>query len=292
MDLAWGSLAALVILAPGFAFHAGLFSVRGISRETRPRSLPTELCFLLLSALVIHLLLRALYAFLGLFCSFFDVSLRSCVRSALRCICDSTAFGSLADIISQHVGLITIHIGASIALGFAMGVVPGRRILRGPLRALIRHGWVYDVAPPPTGERQYTSAFVMTKIREGDRCLCYQGFVLQIGLTDDGEISYLVLLGPSRFYMILKKEAAESTRSVEIGQSRRTKAATPSEANAGASVRHTLHVSGGSIDNVVFTNVPALRKVDSLAALRRDIEAMKRAMPPSPTADRGGSTSP
>lgn len=278
MDLAWGTILALVLLTPGFAFHAGLFSVRGISRETRSRSLPTELCFLVLSSLLIHLVLRALYAVLGTFCSFFDISVRSAVRSALCCVADTHTLSTLSRNVADHIGLLVLHLALSLAAGFALGRWPGRALLRGPLRGLIRHAWVYDMVPKSDTDPHVTYAYVMTKTQHNEFIHCYRGPILQLGLTDDGRFSYVVLRAPARFYVRLENNHSTSTEPIEIGKSRGHRVRVEGR-DAASAARYQIHISGDSIENIVFADVP--RPVGTLQQLEARIAALE-GKPPVP----------
>lgn len=288
MDIGWGTLVALLALAPGFAFHAGLFSHHGVSRETRPRSFATELLFLILGAAAIHALLLVLYAALaGLKCGFFDVKVSSAARDALGCLCDTSSAKRLTENCVDHAGLLLFHFVASLGLGFVLGRWGGAPLIRGPFRGLIRHAWVYSLAAVDGKKTHYSWAYVLTKTTHEGRSLCYRGALTHFGLDDDGKFTYVVLSAPARFYLKLESEGIHTTPAVEIGQSRHSQLEGVAPDRQPASKDRWIHIGGEAIENVVFTRAPGIitpRKAKELGALLKKLDGLIKGGEDSPKA--------
>ena len=283
MDLAWTSLCALLILLPGFAFLAGLCGVHGVSRETRPKSLATELALVVVTSVVVHTLLLLLCELLGwLGLSFFDVSF----KSALLVVMGPDDKGGLspdqvAGKVAEHRVLLLLYLPLSLLCGYLVGVRPGRWLVSGPLRSILRHGWVYDMAPlPKKKERDATFAFasVLTRTATDDRNLCYSGPLTHFGLSEDGCFSYIILKAPSRFYVEKGAAAPRTTDPVVVGA---TSAAAGKRPIGDASI----HIPGASIENLVIFERPA-PKLSGMPSNEEDLRVLLLkiidSLPPNP----------
>ena len=118
----------------------------------------------------------------------------------------------------------------------------------------------------------------MTKTQHDDLVHCYRGPILQLGLTEDGRFSYVVLRAPARFYMRLESNHSTSTEPNEIGKSRGHGVRVEGH-DASSAAKYQIHICGDAIENIVFADVP--RPLGTLQELEARIAALE-ARPPAP----------
>ncbi len=221
MSLAWSTVALLVLLLPGFLFFVGLYLPERISRDVVPGGTITQLGGIVLIAFFVHALLyAALMSACGslpwLPCIGFDHAL-SMFSPDLKA---ATSPKELAQNISVYRWWILAYFVGTSGLGLYVGLKTGQFIIKGPLRFLAKHSWIYDLVD--TDDNSITLAYVLTNIRTGNRILMYRGFLQEYCFTPDGRISYLVLIGCSRYYLRLESKKPITTAAKDwlvIGQS-------------------------------------------------------------------------
>lgn len=274
MTVAWGTIVALILLLPGFMAFTGLYSSEQFSRDTTPKSRIAQLAVIVLIAFLVHsTLIIALKVAAACGATWCDVS----VRSALQVLIgpDKTPGGAtssrIAANLDQHAELIVVYVIASVGMGLGGGWLLGRT-MQGPLKALLQHKWVYDIAPPRGKKTGFAPfAYVLTSISAESRFLCYSGPVLDFSLDRDGNFSYLVLLGASRSYLQLEDEVSKTSRGVGIGHTSQ-----PNQSHD----QDRLYLTGDSILNVVFETF-SFSLPQKLPELLRDWDSyLKDVVPP------------
>jgi hypothetical protein len=277
MAIAWTTVASLVLLLPGFLFFTGLHAPSQFSRDTTPRSAVGQLAAIVLVSLTVHIGLIWVTRLAGLVMrSLPQVDLRL-VLSALQA--GSTGVASLDELsrnLTDHAVAIPLYLGSAAGIGFLVGLGTGKSAIGGSrLSFILEHRWVYDLVPPPKRAVAATHAFVLTKVREGERCLLYRGPLYQFGLRQDGQFAYLVLRNAERFYLKLEGDAPRTTAgaALGIGVSHRAPS-TPGEQHQDIDF---LYLNGDEISNVVFERY-------TLAVTLKDaIRAIDRAEAPEPS---------
>lgn len=202
MSLAWSTVALLVLLLPGFLFFVGLYLPERVSRDIVPGGTLTQLGGVVLVAFFIHATVFAIYTstcslWAWLPCIRFDYAL-STFGLDLK---DATPLINLADSITLHRWWILGYFAGTSALGLFVGLKTGQLIITGPFRFMAKHSWIYDLID--ADDSSLTLAYVLTNIRVENRILMYRGFLQEYCFTANGKISYIVLIGCSRYYLKL-----------------------------------------------------------------------------------------
>jgi hypothetical protein len=247
VSLAWSTVALLVLLLPGFLFFVGLYLPERISRDVIPGGTLTQLGGIVLVAFFVHALL---YTGLTSVCDIlpwlpcisFDIAL-SIFSPDLK---EAASPLTLAQNISMHRWWILAYFLGTSGFGLAIGFFTGILIVTGPFRFLAKHSWIYDLVD--TDDSSFTLAYVLTNIRTDNRILMYRGYLQEYCFTPEGKISYLVLMGCSRYYMKLENKKPITTKNwLVVGQSSDGPMADGSEKQWSFMV-----IEGEDIANVVF----------------------------------------
>lgn len=201
MSLAWGSLVLLIVLLPGVLFFVGQYLPERFTRETVERSALGQLAGTLLISLVTH---GTLYCLSASVCGgrIPCIDLSQFLSVLLLDKADKVSIAAAATSIAAYRWWILAYVGGTAALGLLGGFLAGQLVVRGRLRFLAQHHWVYRLSP---GDG-FTVAYVMTRVQHEERVLMYRGFLESFHLRKDGRFSYLVLTGARRFYMSLDKQ--------------------------------------------------------------------------------------
>jgi hypothetical protein len=144
VSIAWSTFAFLVLLLPGFLFFVGLYLPENFTRETAPRSPFGQLAATVLVAFAVHGLLFALS---------WSVNVEWLPRVRLDYLLQLLQLDALND--REFAEIVRniqrfrwwgfgYVIGTSL-LGLWAGYETGCLIVRGPLRRLAEHAWVYDL---------------------------------------------------------------------------------------------------------------------------------------------------
>lgn len=249
MSLAWSTVALLVLLLPGFLFFVGLYLPERVSRDVIPGGTLTQLGGIVLVSFFVHALLYAVLmpacgSLPWLPCISFDYAL-STFSPDLK---EAASPNALARNISAHHRWILVYFLATSGIGLLVGLATGKLIVKGPLRFLAKHSWIYDLVDPD--DNSFTLAYVLSNIRTDNRILMYRGFLQEYCFTPEGKISYLVLFGCSRYYLKLESKKPITTAAKDwqvIGQSTDGLMADVSEKQWSYMV-----IEGEDIANVVF----------------------------------------
>lgn len=221
MSLAWSTVALLVLLLPGFLFFVGLYLPERISRDIIPGGTLTQLGGIVLVAFFVHALLYAVLmsacgSLSWLPCISFDAAL-STFSPDLK---EAASPSALAQNMNVHRWWILAYFLGTSGFGLLIGFITGVLIVTGPFRFLAKHSWIYDLVD--LDDSSFTLAYVLTNIRTDDRILMYRGYLQEYCFTPEGKISYLVLMGCSRYYMKLENKKPITTAAKDwlvIGQS-------------------------------------------------------------------------
>ncbi len=208
MSLAWSTVALLVLLLPGFLFFIGLYLPERISRDIVPGSTLTQLGGIVFIAFLIH---ATLYVLLST-CNFLwvpGINLDLVFKAFNSENFSKVSQQQLSQNIEEFRWWILIYFISTSSIGFIFGFSTGKLIVRGTLRFLAKHNWIYDLIE--VNKDAYTLAFVLTNIRADDRILIYRGFLKEFCFTKEGKISYLVLTNCSRYYLKLGKKKPETS---------------------------------------------------------------------------------
>jgi hypothetical protein len=70
-------------------------------------------------------------------------------------------------------------------------------------------GWLTDLVEAAASGAPLITAFVVTDIQNGDLCLGYEGFVLNLAVDADKQITAVVLGDAGAFYLKMDADAVE-----------------------------------------------------------------------------------
>jgi len=249
VSLAWSTVALLVLLLPGFLFFVGLYLPERISRDVVPGGTLTQLGGIVLVAFFINALVFSVHTtacdvFSCLPCIRFDYALGA-FNANLK---DAVPSEALARNITENRWWILGYFLGTSTLGLYVGLKTGKLIIKGPLRFLAKHSWIYDLIDPD--DNTFTFAYVLTNLRTDDRILIYRGYLKEYCFTPEGTISYLVLRGCSRYYLRLGSEKPTTSPPddwVVLGQSSDGQSSEAPEKQWSVMV-----IEGEDIANVVF----------------------------------------
>lgn len=264
MSLAWSTVALLILLLPGFLFFVGLYLPERISRDIVPGSTLSQLGGVVFVAFFVHaLLFSAIYSGCG------AADWLPCVRLdyALSAFSpDSKTAVSLVDLsanLRDYHWWVLGYISLTSILGLGTGLGAGELIVRGPLRFLAKHSWIYDLVD--VDDNAYTLAYVLTNVRDGDRVLMYRGILQEYFFSPDGKLSYLVLKYCSQYYLRLDPKKPRTSSAGDwkrIGTGRGNQGAPASEMQWSY-----LVIEGDKVANVVFDRYRLTLTDEGMSAL-------------------------
>jgi hypothetical protein len=93
------------------------------------------------------------------------------------------------------------YVVATAVLGGVIGAFAAWMIVKGPLRFLATHKWVYQLLKFSGRRGRVVTAFVMTTTAEAGKILMYKGSLQELYLSGEGKVSYIVLRSCSRYLM-------------------------------------------------------------------------------------------
>jgi hypothetical protein len=171
MSVAWGGIVILVLLLPGVLFFVGIYIPEKFTRETTERSALGQLAGTVLIAFLVHgFLFSVLSHGCGRVYPCIDLDL------VLRLVAFDSSSGessAIAANITQFRWWIFLYVLLSSALGMLAGALTGGGIVKGWLRFLAQHTWIYDLTVEDY--ETLTLAYVMTKVGPNSRVLLYRG---------------------------------------------------------------------------------------------------------------------
>lgn len=254
MSIAWSGIVLLVLLLPGFLFFIGLYFPEKFTREVVERSPLGQLAGSVLIAFVVHGVLYLLNAGLcGARLPCIDLT-RVLDAIALDSAKNPDAIPSVAASLSSFPGWIFFYVLLASTLGVLAGWGTGTLVVKGPLRVLVQHRWVYDLKVDDGDV--LTVAYVLSRVSHEKNHLLYRGFLKAFGLQKDGRFSYLILTNVVRYYMCLEEGKPVTTTSdkwIVIGEtSGHGDAVHPGPSHGRRRDRSYFNIDGSDIANVIF----------------------------------------
>jgi len=282
MSLAWTTLAVVVLLLPGILFFVGLFLPEKFTRDVAPGNVLGELGAAVLVAVVVHgCAVLFLNSPLNVFAPRPSVAI---LLGALQLNGDGGPdLGEIALSLSSHVGAILAYILSSSLVGTGLGATTGWLIVRGPLRRLAKHRWVYDLIDDNPGN--LTLAYVLTTVQNGASVLMYRGFLKAFALAPDGRFSYLVLSECYRYLMDLSPPSPTTTPQSEW---REIGASSGIDQSGSSAISNVLVVEGEDIANVVFDRVRVTDLKEDFHDLESAMKEIESPVSPAPSSEARG----
>jgi hypothetical protein len=203
MSVAWTTIAIILALLPGVFFFIGIASYERLSREIIRSSVISELALATMIAIGMHIVaLSTLSATTGFRLSRFLAPLASYPEAnAAHLLKPVSAMLAPAGLYLLALGLVGFGLGYLVAIG----------VLRGPLRFLAMHQWVYDVLDA-SRKGGIVTAYVMTTVSEDGKTLMYRGRLKEFFLGADGKVSYVILKNCARFYMVFGQDGPNTSK--------------------------------------------------------------------------------
>lgn len=250
MSIAWGSLVLLFVLLPGVLFFVGLYMPEKFTRDAVERSALGQLAAVLFVSLCVH---GTFYWISPWICGSWIpcMDLEGFVAALLVDRAPAQTAHNVVLGIADFRGWILLYLLLTAASGTGLGYLVGFLVVRGRLRFLTQHRWVYKLS---VGD-QLTTAWIMTHIRQDDRVVVYRGFLSALHLKRDGTFSYVVLTHVSKLYLVLEGAAPITTPMTSwrmVGDSLRSVEGSPEIAPPRRLRESLLVIEGEDIANIVF----------------------------------------
>lgn len=282
MNIAWSTVAFLVLLLPGFLFFTGIALSDHFTRETAPRSPLTQLALIVFVSFGVHALL---FAILGSIAweRIPPINLDDLLQLLQVEGISNTELPEITGRLQENRWWILSYMLGTSGLGLWIGFETGCLIVSGPFRRLGEHPWVYDLKVQGGSDRPFgllslagrgirrltpqflsdlgktlndrwrgeirpvSVAYVLTKIGHERRFIMYRGFLRTFALSKDGKLLYVVLDNARRSYMILGGEEPRTSKEwPSIG------GASAGNADLPPRLSSYLTINGEEIANVVF----------------------------------------
>jgi hypothetical protein len=206
MSVAWTTIAIIVLLLPGVFFFIGVATYERLSREIIRSGVVSELAAATVIAATLHTVAIVALSMFGFRLSEFIKPLAEYDQ-----ITSAQLWSRIADRLLE----VTLYLLVMAGVGLGLGRLVALGVLKGRLRFLAMHKWVYDIVA--AGRRGgIVTAWVMTTVIEDNRALMYKGVVHEIFLTNDGKISYVVLTNCSKFYMTFGADGLAATEQLKL----------------------------------------------------------------------------
>jgi hypothetical protein len=206
MSVAWTTIAIILALLPGVFFFIGMATYERLSREIIRSSVVSELALATMIAIGMHVVAISILSATGFRLSSFLAPLAEYPDAKPAQLLKPIASRLLpAAIYLLSLGVVGFFLGCLVAIG----------VLKGPLRFLAMHKWVYDVLD--AGRKGgIVTAYVMTSLVEDGKTLMYRGRVHELFLTNDGKIAYVILKNCARFYMIFGQDGPTTSKQLKL----------------------------------------------------------------------------
>lgn len=245
MSLAWGSLVVLLLLLPGVTFFFGLHIPEGFSRESIERSALGQLSGVLAVSLFVHLVLLILNGWAQPLIPPIDI--HALLDTIVLEQGGSPAVRKVSAMLALHAKWIASYLLLAGALGGLLGFCFGKSIVP-RVSGLAPHRWVFDL----NTKGNLTVAYVLTNVQHEDRVLMYHGFLRDFALKKDGTFAYVVLIDPTRSYLVLESSAPVTRDGHVIGEAPASTSKTPRYSTGKELARRYLCIEGEDIANIVF----------------------------------------
>lgn len=261
MSVAWTTIVIVALLLPGVAFFIGLAIFERIPREVVRSNAISEVGMAIMLAIAIHTIaLSTLYAF-G-----FDLS----DYVAPLATYEKLAPHNLVSQVMQRLIAGALYVLATAAAGFGGGAIAAHLVVRGTMRILATHKWIYDVIDSGR-RRRVVTAYVLTTLSHEGKVLMYRGRLQEFFLTQDGKLSYIVLKNCARYYMRFDDDQPRTGEQLKLF-------GTKQDLRPIGSWDY-LMIEGTNIANVLFDPSPEIIATDEgTEALNQAIEAIQHAL--------------
>ena len=243
MSLAWTTVAIVALLLPGVFFFLGLSTYERLSRETIRSGVVSELALAIFVAALIHaLLLGALWRV--------GFQLGPFVAPAIAP--EQYGAGLVSELVSRLFPTAAYFFVAA-TFGFGLGVLASFCMVRGWLRVLATHKWIYDIIDA-SRKGSVVTAYVMTNTVQNGNALMYRGRLHEFYLSKDGKLSYIVLKNTARYYMTFGADGPRTGKQLELFGSE--------QQQRSAQVWDYLLIDGANISNTLFDSGPQITRTD------------------------------
>lgn len=257
MSVVWTTLAIIALLIPGIFFFIGLATYERLSREIIRSGVVSEVALATMVAIALHTLCLSLLSAFGFRLSSFLLPLVEY---------DSVSHAEIVLRLSRKLIPVVVYLVVTAMVGFAVGAIVATGIVKGWLRFLAKHKWIYDIVDRDRNGGIVT-AFVMTKTIEDGKILMYRGRLHEVFLLTDGKISYVILKNSARFYMTFGTDAPLMGKQLDLF-------------DGGSASRRTwdyLFIEGSNIANILFD--PSLETIrasdEGMQALQEALRAQR-----------------
>jgi len=252
MGVVWTTFAIVFLLMPGVAFLFGFYSPSRYSRDTANHNALGDLALTLFVTVVLHVVAVILLEWVEPNVSGLTLTAR---LVALPLSLDAFHNGWTGSAI-EHFKYFLIYTLVLTSAGYLAGRYFGSLVVKGPLRFLARHRWIYDVIEAQRKNRGFVVAYVLSKLKEGDKLVMYRGHLDEFYFSSDGTINYLILKNCYRYYMVLEGEFPKTTYDLESGM----RALLPHKHNVDKVDAYYMMIEGSEISNVVFERTRGIKK--------------------------------
>jgi hypothetical protein len=210
MTLGLGVLLALFLLAPGLALHAAIFrpNPAAIRFAPPPPGSVSSLSIIAFGSLVGHVVWSLIsaandaYSTLGL--PFVTVDFEPNIYTTML---ETTQTGGHAVGLDAAAALSSMLLLSGIIYGsssIALSTQWGRSMLRP-----VQYGWLSDFVSEVEPEGRYATAFILTPIEHDGVFLGYEGFIENISVNSDKEITAISLLEVNRFTVTISPNGVQ-----------------------------------------------------------------------------------
>ena len=230
MSIAWTTVAIILLLTPGLFFFIGVATYERLSREIIRTSVISEVALATMIAIGLHTISIIILSAFGFRLSQFIGHLIEYAEAGEAVLLPMAA---------SRLFPIVIYLFLTALFGFLLGCLVAVGVVRGPLRFLAMHKWIYDVID--SGRKGgIVTAYVMTNIKEDGRVLMYRGRIHEFFLTTEGKISYLILKNCAKFYMTFGSEGLTTSKQMELFSDQTIR------------IWDYLQIEGSNIANILF----------------------------------------
>lgn len=263
----------LVVFAalPGIASFFGFYSPSRYGRDTLSGNALGDLALTLFVTVVLHVVAISLLDLVEPWLTGLTLAERLVALSsgagAFSTEWTVSAFG--------HAKFILVYTVVLTSAGYLAGRAIGWLVVRGPLRFLARHRWIYDLIEARQANRGFVVAYVLSHIKEGEKIIMYRGHLEEFYFAPDGSIAYLILKNCYRYYMQLEDGLPKTTHSEKVWP------LLPQKHNADSTDAYYMMIEGKEIANVVFERT---RGVERTSAGERALEEALRDLEEKPAA--------
>ncbi|MEQ8968668.1 MAG: hypothetical protein RID91_22815 [Azospirillaceae bacterium] len=250
MSIGLATVAVAIFLLPGFGFSFALYAFGRADRDTVPRSRLSEIALAAAAALLFHGI-----AFIALRWLQEPNGADPAIIAPIAFVIGATDLSAeeAATRIVRHAPWLLAYTASTVLLAMFCAYVVVRIIDHGIGPSALLHGWA---APIIVGSsRPIVRAEIVTRIAHDGRIVMYRGVLSTLRQDRNHKIDYVVLVGVSRLYMRLGRQAPipdPPNRHMTVRGVHQTSVA-PSGQTPGVS---RFLIDGEDISNIYFETIP------------------------------------